>query len=231
VDRVWSEPGAGTQFRVTLPASAEAHAVGSAPSVEAEEAPRGTETVLFADDDEQVRAVSRAFLERLGYRAFLAEDGAEAVDVYREHRGEIDVVILDVVMPKLSGPGAMKEILNVAPRAKVILTSGHASGVTPEQLMAQGAKAFVAKPFAMGTLARALRTVLDASASAMPPRAQLEDLRELAANGNMRDIEKWAASLDGCEGFARRVRALAQRYESKALLELAEESLARGAAA
>jgi PAS domain S-box-containing protein len=228
---VATEPGVGTQFRVCLPACAGAQPAASAPAVGAEEAPRGTETILFADDEERVRSVSQAFLERLGYRTLFAADGAEAVDVYRARRSEIDVVVLDVIMPKLQGPQAMKEILAIAPDAKVILISGYASGTSPEELMTVGAKAFVAKPYGMATLAQTLRAVLDSSAEAMPPRGQLETLRGLAANGNMRDIEEWTTHLDGCDAFVRRVRALARRFETRALLDLAERSLERGARA
>lgn len=123
--------------------------------------PKGSETILFADDEESLRSLGRAFLEKLGYKVLLAKDGQEAVDLYRKDRGRIDAVVLDMTMPKRTGKEVLREILSIDEKARVLLTSGFTAEGTARELIREGAMDFLPKPYTIYPLADALRKVLD----------------------------------------------------------------------
>jgi PAS domain S-box-containing protein len=156
-----SQPGGGTEFRIFMPAQ-----TGTAPSP-AEDAgrpalmPKGTETVLLVDDEENLRKLGRMFLERLGYKVVTASDGEEAVKIYREKTKEIAAVVMDITMPRLSGSQALQEMRLLNPQAKVILVSGYTSEGSSKDFIAQGASSFLQKPYTIMPLAQTLRRVLD----------------------------------------------------------------------
>lgn len=153
-----SEPGAGTQFDVYLPVAS-----GAASEPAAAEPPvrGGTETVLLADDEPLIRGLTQTVLSRYGYRVLLAEDGAQAVELFRRARSEIHLVVLDISMPKLSGHEALAKIRQLEPRVKVIFASGFtADGLNAAE--AAGIAGFINKPFKPADLARAVRAALDA---------------------------------------------------------------------
>jgi two-component system cell cycle sensor histidine kinase/response regulator CckA len=129
--------------------------------VEAESAPDGTETVLVVDDEEMVRELAREILECHGYRVLEASDGQEAVDVYAEKPDEIDLVLLDVTMPKLSGYEAMEQIRTIDPSARIVLASGYAVS-SSRASASSGVRAVLQKPYNLDKLARTVRRVLDA---------------------------------------------------------------------
>lgn len=116
--------------------------------------------VLFADDEEHIRTLGKIFLERLGYEVMMAADGEEAVKIYREHHNEISALVLDMTMPKLSGRQTLKKILEINPQAQVILASGYTNEGTAEELLKEGAKIFLQKPYTIQPLGEALRQVL-----------------------------------------------------------------------
>lgn len=123
--------------------------------------PRGTETILFADDEEDLRNMGRLFLEHLGYKVLLAVNGEEAVKVYTEHQKEIAAVVMDMTMPKMTGRQAVKKILEMNPKAKIILCSGYTSEGNPADLLSQGVCDFISKPYTIAPLAISLRKALD----------------------------------------------------------------------
>jgi PAS domain S-box-containing protein len=158
-----TEPGAGSRFDVFLPLARE-H-----PRPEAEEfaeagLPGGRETVLLVDDEEFVRDLGRTILTELGYRVLLAGDGAEALEVYRARGDEIDLVILDLTMPRLSGRQVMTEILKDRPGALIVISSGFSDETRESDLTSLGAAAFIPKPYRLDHLARVVRRVLDSRA-------------------------------------------------------------------
>ncbi len=142
--RAESRPGEGATFTVVLPASAERRrsirqlAAGAAP---------GTGMVLLAEDEPDVRSVVRAMLESLGYSVVEAGDGREAVEQFRKHRSGIDLVLMDMVMPRLSGEGALAEIRRIAPGVPAILVSGYDQGGRIDGVVESGSGAFLRKPF------------------------------------------------------------------------------------
>ncbi len=155
--RVSSEVGVGTRFRIHLPAQnpgqfAEADSVAG-------EWPRGVgELVLVVDDEASVRDVTRHMLEASGYRAVLASDGAAGVAIYRERGSEVSAVIMDMMMPVMSGATAIRELMKINPAVRVIAVSGvEASG---HALPAGGTIRFLAKPYSPEMLLGALQQCL-----------------------------------------------------------------------
>lgn len=154
-----SDPGEGTRFRVCLP---RVHVDADPLPVPVTDARGHGETVLVADDEESIRNLSRAVLERHGYRVILAANGAEAVELFRSHRELIALVLLDRTMPQMSGPEALAAIREMAPGVPALLASGYGAR---EGAPAGGASipdGFLPKPFSPDQVARAVRAALDA---------------------------------------------------------------------
>ena len=121
---VYSEPGEGTTFKIYLPeASAETSAVEAGPVLLAPEP--GTETILVAEDDANVRRLVESLLKKYGYQVVLAVDGSDCVAKYLEHRGNIDLVLMDVIMPGKNGREAFEEIRKIDHAARVLYSSGY----------------------------------------------------------------------------------------------------------
>ncbi|SEM16040.1 PAS domain S-box-containing protein [Syntrophus gentianae] len=154
---VESEPGRGTAFTIYLPASEKE--VLQEKTTEAETL-RGTETILIVDDEPTILAVSKAMLEFLGYTVHEATSGPEAIALYREKKGDIDLVILDMIMPELSGGETFDRIRGLNPSAKVMLSSGYSLDGQAQQIMNRGCRGFIQKPFNIDSLSRKVREVL-----------------------------------------------------------------------
>jgi CheY-like chemotaxis protein len=156
---VHSEKGKGATFRVYLPVSP---AATYPPEPEALEPRSGTETILLVDDEEMIRSLGKTILTRLGYTVLLAPNGKEGLSVYFENRDRVDLVILDVSMPILSGPEVLEQIRAMDPEAKIILSSGY-SDTNVDQIFYPHHRpsGFVSKPYRPVDLARVVRNVLD----------------------------------------------------------------------
>ena len=116
--------------------------------------------VLFADDDESALTVGALMLERLGFEALTARDGAEAVEIFRRRADEIVCTVLDLTMPEMDGEEALGEIRKVRPDAPIILTSGYRQEDVSERLADSGISGFLQKPFVCETLGEMIRQVL-----------------------------------------------------------------------
>lgn len=157
---VESEPLRGTTFLVLFPASrspvkARRHDVASREDL------CGSETILVADDDEGIRRMTRAALERFGYKVFLAENGEEAVTLFQQHKDEIGVVLLDWAMPVMNGDEALRCILAENPCAKVVMSSGYAESERLGPVQSQGPVEFIQKPYTTVQLVEKLREAID----------------------------------------------------------------------
>jgi len=154
---VYSEPGTGTTFRIYLPL------VGSEAPREKEPelvAQRGTETILVAEDNADLRRLVTKVLTRHGYRAIEAVDGEDAINKHRKHKG-IDLVIVDSVMPKKNGREVYEEIRKADPRIAFLFTSGHTRDTILNRGIADSEFDFLPKPIAPFELLQMVRKVLD----------------------------------------------------------------------
>ncbi|MCB2228263.1 MAG: response regulator [Desulfarculaceae bacterium] len=122
---------------------------------------RGDETILLADDVAAVRQVEAQKLERMGYRVLAVSSGEEALNLYRERGKEIDLVILDLGMPGMGGRNALKAILGLNPKAKVLIASGYAAEAQVREAMEAGAVGYAIKPFHLTELLGKVRFLLD----------------------------------------------------------------------
>jgi signal transduction histidine kinase len=155
---VQSELGRGTTFHIYLPlveGTAEQHSV-SAPDT----ASGGTETVLLVEDEESVRQLVRDTLTAKGYRVLEAEHGEAGVAAAAGHRGKIDLVITDVVMPGMGGREMVKELAQTRPETKVLYLSGYTEDAIVNDGSIEKGTAFLQKPFTLQSLSRKVREVL-----------------------------------------------------------------------
>jgi two-component system, cell cycle sensor histidine kinase and response regulator CckA len=156
---VESEPARGTTIQLYLPAVDQPETATSPPSRSFQ--PGGTETVLVVEDEDGVRTLARQALEAHGYRVLEASDGEAALQVCREHASEIDLLLSDVVMPRMSGRELGQHVANVCPRARVLFTSGYTDDAVIRHGVYQSESDFLQKPFSIKGLLRKVREVLD----------------------------------------------------------------------
>jgi two-component system, cell cycle sensor histidine kinase and response regulator CckA len=157
---LYSEPGLGTTFRVYLPQTDE-------PLARQEASPRhagpvvGDETVLVVEDAEIVRPVVAELLGSFGYTVLTAADGVEALAVAEGHEGTIDLLLTDVVMPRMNGRELAVQLTDERPDMKVIFTSGYPSDTVVRTGITEARVAYIQKPYVGDDLLRMIRTTLD----------------------------------------------------------------------
>ena len=162
---VYSEPGRGTSVKIYLP-SAEAK-VPAEPEESASTASlRGTETILVVEDEARVRKLVCQVLTGRGYHVLEALRGEEAIRRAAKHNGRIHLLLTDVVMPEMSGPRAVEQIRALHPGIKVLYMSGYTDEAIVHHGILESGQPFLQKPFLPNTLARKVREVLNAQASA-----------------------------------------------------------------
>lgn len=154
---LYSEPGAGTTFKVHWPAHARlAQTVGN--KLEPLP-PRGQETILLAEDEDQVRSAVVQILQRAGYRTITAATGLDAIALLRDGTQPVHLVLLDVVMPGLGGPETWEQLRGLRPGLRVLFSSGYADD-RYQQLLPPGA-VLLEKPFRAEELLHRVRKALD----------------------------------------------------------------------
>jgi PAS domain S-box-containing protein len=157
---VYSELGHGTTFKVYLPlVRNEAEKVAAEKAVSGP-AP-GTETILFVEDEESVRELVSEYLSARGYRVLEASDGLQALDLAEKHNGAIQLLITDVVMPRLSGRELATRLAAKRPGMKVLYISGYTDDSIFRHGVLEGGMAFLQKPFNLKSIAQKVREVLD----------------------------------------------------------------------
>jgi CheY-like chemotaxis protein len=157
---VYSEKGRGTTFTIYLPASAQREVeadVRNAPDT----VQKGQETVLLVDDEEMIIDVGRGLLDELGYTVMAAGSGPEALEVYRQNSGRIDIVIMDMIMPGLGGGETFDRLKRINPNVKVLLSSGYSINGQASKIMERGCDGFIQKPFTLMQLSVKIREILD----------------------------------------------------------------------
>jgi len=153
-----SKRGHGATFSIYLPASEK----GARKAVRrADQLIKGTETVLLVDDEEAIRQVGKELLELMGYRVLLARDGKEAVEVYKKNLNDIEIVLLDMVMPNMGGGETYDTMKKINPEIKVLLFSGYSIDGEATEILERGCNGFIQKPFRMKKLSQSIREILD----------------------------------------------------------------------
>ena len=125
----------------------------------------GDETILIVDDQETVWDFLIEALQKLGYSVLLAENGLDAVEIYESNPGQIDLVLLDMIMPKQGGHSTFHKLKELDPNVKVLLSSGFVSLEEVDDLLQNGAAGFLPKPHRIGDMAREIRRILDLAKS------------------------------------------------------------------
>ncbi len=158
---VYSEPGRGTTFKVYLPQVD--HPIRPTHHNKAVcDRLQGTETILLAEDQDGIRELASEFLKRSGYTILEAKDGSDALRMAEGYPDEIDLLVTDVAMPNIDGPELADRLAVLRPHMKIIFMSGFAEYVKDNRKLAVPDRVTLQKPFALGTLARKVREVLDA---------------------------------------------------------------------
>jgi len=154
---VESELGRGTTFTIYLPASEKKvqKAVETAKQII-----EGRGTILFVDDEAVILDMGVKVLKRFGYTVLEAKGGREAVEIYKAKKDAIDLVILDMIMPKMGGGEAYDRMKEINPNVKVLLSSGYSIDGQATEILERGCDSFIQKPFDMKELSQAIREVL-----------------------------------------------------------------------
>lgn len=157
-----SEKGKGACFEICLPASnnIKIEKIKEDPKP-FDQIQKGSETILLVDDEEEIINVGRNFLVKLGYKPLVARNGLEAVEIFKLYKDEIALVVLDLVMPKMSGKEAFSRIKRIQESAKILVSTGYAVDEKVEDFLNRGCHGFLQKPFSLNEFARALRMILD----------------------------------------------------------------------
>ena len=157
---VYSEPGKGTTFKIYLPREDEP-LEEVVERVAGGELHRGDETILVVEDNDEVREVAVRIISGQGYRVLEASQGLDAFLIFTEHDGPIHLLLTDVVMPKMSGRELAETLMSIRPRIKVLYMSGYTDNAIVHHGVLERGMDFIQKPFAVDTLARKVREVLD----------------------------------------------------------------------
>jgi len=123
----------------------------------------------LAEDEESVREIVSSFLESKGYQVLAAADGVAARQIAESHKGEIDLLLTDVVMPKKGGHELAEDLRRTLPHLKVLFISGYTGDFVVRNAIVESGAAFVQKPFSMQSLAKKVREVIDGSSVAASP--------------------------------------------------------------
>jgi PAS domain S-box-containing protein len=155
---VYSEPGNGTTFNIYLPATPKA-------PVEEKDVTdillKGSETILVVDDEKIIAETGQIMLEELGYTVLTANSGQAAIETYIQNKDRIALVILDMIMPNMSGRETFEALKRVNTDINVLLSSGYSVNGTATELLRQGCSGFIQKPFNLIQLSRKVREVID----------------------------------------------------------------------
>jgi PAS domain S-box-containing protein len=154
---VYSELDQGTTFTIYLPASGK-EAVEDGDVIT--DIVKGTGTILLIDDEKMILAVGRELLEELGYTVLPAMSGLEAVDVFQKDPDKIDMIIMDMIMPGMSGSETFDRIKKIKPDVKVLLSSGYSVDGQATKILQRGCDGFIQKPFNMNRLAEKIQEIM-----------------------------------------------------------------------
>ena len=157
-----STPGEGTTFLISLPISASLPE--PTPAIESKKIPwSGTGTILLVDDEPIVRQIGKDILDAAGFSVLIASDGVEGIDMFRDNVDNIDLVLLDMTMPRLSGEEVFKEMAQLQPAIPVVISSGYNDPQAAESFPQSGPAGFLQKPYGAADLYATIRQILEAA--------------------------------------------------------------------
>jgi len=164
---VESAPGQGTRFRIFFPVAA-----GQLPEVQdagshIPQRPTNA-TILVVDDEDVVRRTASVALQKYGYRVLTADDGKNALQIFENRRGEIELVILDLTMPVMGGETALDELKRIDPAARILLSSGYSVSEVSARFQGRGLSGFLQKPYTAARLLEEVQAALGAAGAAQP---------------------------------------------------------------
>lgn len=155
---VYSKTGKGTTFNIYMPAS-EKEIIEE--NKTEKEVSQGFETVLLVDDEEVIIDVGKSMLEKLGYKVLIARNGSEAIDIYGNTPDNINIVILDMIMPGMGGGNIYDELKKIDPDIKALLSSGYSMNGQATAILERGCNGFIHKPFSISELSTKIRDILE----------------------------------------------------------------------
>ncbi len=160
---VYSEPGKGSTFRIYLPVPPGSRQRGGTGRDGKAEPARGVETVLLVEDDGAMLTLTTRMMERLGYRVLSAQTPGDAIRLAREHEGEVQLLVTDVVMPELNGRELARQLHTLYPSMGTLFISGYTANVIAHHGVLDEGIHFLQKPFGMQSLAKKLREALEST--------------------------------------------------------------------
>jgi PAS domain S-box-containing protein len=155
-----TEPGKGTTFHLYFPVL-QSLEIEHAAVESRQKIPGGTETLLVVEDEEMLGGLLRTALQTAGYTVLMAVDGQEAIDLFNEHQGDIQLVLSDMGLPKVSGYDVFRKMKSYNPNLKFILASGFMEPQIKSEIFKEGVKDFIQKPYSVYEVLRAVRAILD----------------------------------------------------------------------
>ena len=155
---VFSEPDKGSTFKVLLPAADDDLEVASSKT---KQAPKGSETILFVDDEKALADMAKIILEKLGYKVKICIDPVDALNIFKNTPDLFDLVISDMTMPQLSGIKLSQKIREIRPEIPILICTGHISSIDEERMKELGISALALKPITTSEIATLIRNVLD----------------------------------------------------------------------
>ena len=155
---VYSEKGKGTSFHVSLPLTD--RPLDTARHIPLEQL-KGSGTILIIDDEEMMRTTGRMILSNLGYTVLIAKDGIQGIDVFKKKQHQIDLVLLDMIMPQMNGPDCFQILRQLKPSIPIIISSGFSQEEDLLGLKDQGLNGFLHKPYQSSDLGEAIKSALN----------------------------------------------------------------------
>ncbi len=156
---VWSSPNVGSSFSVILPLNDNTDNIDM-PSAD-EKLVLGNESVLLVDDEERILTVGREICKALGYSVITSDSGKEAIEIYKEQKNKINLVILDMIMPEMNGLDTFIKLKKINPDIKVLLSTGYSIDEKAQEMLRQGCKGYILKPYSVIDFSHKLREVLE----------------------------------------------------------------------
>lgn len=154
---VYSEKGEGATFSIYLPASEKEISVEKEMT---KRVVRGTGTLLLVDDEDIVIGVGEQMLKTLGYEVLLARSGKEALEIYTDNQDRVDMLILDMIMPNMSGGETYDKLKEINPDIKILLSSGYSMEGQATEILKRGCNGFIQKPFSVNELSEKIGEIL-----------------------------------------------------------------------